>query len=107
MPTLCPTWEYVSNTHSIHLHCRDDGEDLIISGFLNIYSGTDGPARIVLQGIPIYVRARGLAGVNPWSRASSSEQTETGSVSTSTGATARSAGQAGLRRSERLRKRRK
>ena len=72
MPTLCPTWEFVSNTHSIHLHGRDEGEDLIISGVLNIYSGPNGPARIVLQGIPIYVRARGLAGVNPWSRASAS-----------------------------------
>ena len=107
MPTLCPTWEFISNTHSIHLHCRDDGDDLIISGFLHIYSGLDGPARIVLRGIPVYGRARGLAGVNPWSRASSSERTETEPVSTSAGATARSAGQAGLRRSERLRKRRK
>ena len=107
MPTLCPTWEFTSDTHSIQLHCRDDGEDLIISGFLNIYAGPEGPSRIVLRGIPINVRARGLAGTCPWARSSSSERTETNPVSTSTGATARSAGQAGLRRSERLRKRRK
>ena len=84
MPTLCPTWEFISDTHAIQLHCQNDGDDLIIGGFLSIYAGPNVPDRIVLVGIPINARVQGLAGVNPWSRISSSEQAETGSTSTNT-----------------------
>ena len=106
MPSLIPHWDYVSETHEINIFCTDDGTALVIRGLLSLYApGSATGIRTVVAAVPIYHEAPGLAGFNPWpSSTSSSEPAETDSASTITGANARSADQANLRRSPRLQK---